>query len=533
MLNTRASLPAIITAARAGALDHAERLFAEAGHAWRHDDPAVLAVRARLAKDRALQMPQANRTALLAQAAADYAAADTLLPQPYTRINFATMALLSGDETRGREIAGSILSWLDRDTDLAETPFHIAATRAQALLLRREPELARTALDAARRAAPSAHEDMAATLRDLTLVAEAQGLDTLWLEEFRPPRSVHYAGHLGVSDGPVESLVDRIDALLDSENIGFGFGALAAGSDIVVAERLLARGCELHVVMPIRPEAFAEQSVVPYGGNWPDRFAACLEAATAVTATAGDTGEYEPLATSLASDAAMGAAALHARRLSTEAVQVLILDEAEGRYGAGLSTARDGRRWTATGRRSHTLRWPRETAVVASGDRAKPEGRADRRLAAMLHISFLGLDELDEREFADAVDTVLEPMRQACAALSTQPEIVLPCGNSRTAVFATPEAAWDYARALLAMPPKRLPLRIAGHYALGHWLGSPSALAGRGVNELERVSKVALPGVFTATEVFTTALCLAAPEPFYAEPIGDAGHLRIFAVREG
>lgn len=90
-------LPAIITAARAGALDHAETLFAAGGFDRRVDDPAALAVKGRLLKDRAALLPLAERRAGFAAAAAAYAAADALAPQPYTRINLATLTMLAGN----------------------------------------------------------------------------------------------------------------------------------------------------------------------------------------------------------------------------------------------------------------------------------------------------------------------------------------------------------------------------------------------------------------------------------------------------
>lgn len=524
------TLPAIITAARAGALDHAEHLFKAGGFEGR-EVSSTLAVKGRLRKDRALRLTGEERRAMMAEAAALYERADALLPQPYTRINVATLRLLSGDDAGARELAASIADWLENDRELAETPFYLAATRAEALLLVGDVYGARAALIAALEASPDNHEDMASTLRQLRLIVAARGEDADWLDEFRPPRSLHFAGHMGVDARNVAALADRIDAVLEGEAIGLGFGALAAGADILIAERLLARGAELHVVLPLTPDAFVAQSIRPYGAEWETRFRACLDAAESLVTTATDTGAYEPLATALASDVAMGCAVLHASMMGSEAVQLTIVDDEGGELGKGRATARDATRWQDAGRRSHHLRWPRVESVQASATKP-PEGRPDRRLAAMLQIGFAGLDDLDEASFEKAADELLYPLRDVLAAMEAQPAVMLSCGNTRLAAFGTPEAAWQFARELQSHRFKA-PVTIAGHYALAHWFEEPAALAGRGVADLARLAAQALPGVVTVSEPFASALFLAAPGVVYAEPVGECEGLTLFALRDG
>jgi hypothetical protein len=51
---------------------------------------------------------------------------------------------------------------------------------------------------------------------------------------------------------------------------------------------------------------------------------------------------YDSQANALAGEAAMGAAAINAQMLESRAVQLLIIDEGEGRYGSGRESARHG-----------------------------------------------------------------------------------------------------------------------------------------------------------------------------------------------
>ncbi|MBL7439274.1 adenylate cyclase, partial [Escherichia coli] len=86
------------------------------------------------------------------------------------------------------------------------------------------------------------------TLRQFATILAELGLDADWLDAYRPPRTLHYAGQMRIRNDATQSA--GIDAVLAAENIGFGYGALAAGADMLIAERLLARDAELHVTLP-------------------------------------------------------------------------------------------------------------------------------------------------------------------------------------------------------------------------------------------------------------------------------------------
>ena len=283
-------------------------------------------------------------------------------------------------------------------------------------------------------------------------------------------------------------------------------------------------------MIPGSPREFASISVDPYGAPWRARFERCLDAATDVRCFAQPFDGYQPLGSQFATDVAMGAALMHAGQLASEAVQLVIADDAPGDYGAGLTTARAGHNWLRAGARQHVVRAPRTPAVVASGARGEPEGSPNLRLAAMLHIAFDGLDELDEKDFALAVRDQLTPLRRDLAALPIQPDLTLPAGNSRIAAFADPAAAYAYAGALLALPDHQLQLRVAGHYGLAHWLDSPAALVGRSVTALEAIAAHALPGVLMVSDPLACALQLVSKPAPRVEHVGEVGVYALYAV---
>ncbi|WP_068071023.1 TRAFs-binding domain-containing protein [Novosphingobium lentum] len=533
------TLAKIVTAARAGSLDHASALFRAGGYDRAMDDPAALAVAGRLAKDRALRAPPADRAALMHQAAQAYARAFAIDPQPYTRINEATLTLLAGDGARGQALARDLLDWLDSGVPFAETPYWLAATRAEAHLLLDDRPQAEANLARAVALAADSREDQATTVRQLCLILTQAGADSAWLDPYRPPRALNYAGHLGVAEAQIASLAGRVRDVLVDHAIGAGFGALAAGADLVIAGALLDHGAELHVVLPTAPATFIEQSVAPYGPHWLAQFERASAEAASLRWVSSVSGAYEPLATNLSADVAMGASVLHARRMASEAVQLLVIDDGDGPYGRGRDTAYLGERWRGgpppdpmrhdRHRQQVCLVAPRSAAVAPSGAKP-PEGRADRCLTAMLHIAFEGLDQLDDAGFAQALDTVIAPFREAADRILPRPDVVLPSGNARIVAFFDPDAAWQYAAALLALPEAAGLVRIAGHYGLAHWLGEPRALVGTSVSALAALAPAALPGVVTATETLASAIFVNQADAVHAEEIGEWRGDRLFAL---
>ena len=521
-------LAAVITAARAGSISHAMRLFEAGGWSAETGNASAMAIRARLLKDAALMETGPARSRMLGQAADAYRSADALRPQPYTRINEASMRLLAGDRTGARDRAQALLAWMNEAEDLAETPYYIHATRAEACLLCDDPAGAQREMALAVAADPDGWADRASTLRQLALILAATGGVAAWLDAFRPPATLNYAGHLGVSAEAGEALRAQVAAWVRERGIGFGFGALAAGADIVMAEALLECGAELHVLLPVAVDSFVAQSVAPYGAHWLARFEACRDAAQSLHCATALDGAYEPLATQLAADVAMGASVLHARQLQTEAWQLLVIDDAPGPFGAGLGTRGIGERWRDAARR-HCLVVPRTAPVRASGDSPVREGRADRRLAALLLVALDTPDPQDEAAFATAIDEVIAPFHAACAAIAPRPDLMLATDRGQILAFADPDAALAHARAVLALRPA-LPLRVAGHYGLAHRLDDPPLLTGRAVAELGAVAASALPGVLTASAPLASVLAINHADNMIAEHIGEAGGHRLFAV---
>lgn len=415
------ALPALTALARAGAAGRAWDLFVTAGYLEHTADPAALAVKGRLLKGRGRLASGTERSALFAEAAQAYAAAHGLDPAPYLAINAASLSLLAGDAARATEGARGVLALLDAPDTPADTPYFLAATRAEALLILGEPAQAEASMEMAAAHDPDGWADRAATIAQLREIARATGSDSGWIERFAPPSSLHFAGHMGLASGGASEavLATELDALFAANRFGFAWGALAAGADIVIAEILLTRGAELHVVLPCPPDQFEAQSVAPAGKDWTGRYRTLLGAATSVRSAADNaTSVHDPLATLHAGELAIGGALNNAAMLASSAAQLIVTDE----NGGGINTARQAALWRASAGPQHSLTAPRDMQV----EKLFPPEQPDPARVLAVHLS-AGLDALagDGTLHSAAIEQLTAPVAAALAQL--------PSGSVRAA----------------------------------------------------------------------------------------------------
>jgi MAP3K TRAFs-binding domain len=490
------SVISITAHARSGALEQAWVMFRAAGLESVKDDPAVLSVQGRLLKDSALAAKGGERRALYLKSAAAYAKAAKIGGALYPLINAATLSLLGGRADKARALARQVIERGRRGEDEPETPYWRAATQAEATLLLGETEKAKAQFAAAIALAPLAYEDHASTLRQFGLILDALHEDKTWLDAHRPPKSAHFAGHMALASrgGKVER---EIRDIIRAERIGFGYGALAAGADIVIAEALLEAGAELHLILPAPVAQFRKASVARFGASWARRFDAILEDTdkVGVRALAGSGDPLSALAIRLATEIAMGSAVMHAATLMSEAVQLLILESAR----ASSVSAAAGAVWRGDGRRQHVILAARAHSMAA----AKRERTPRTYLAALVRID-------PGSAAAKSATAILPRLARALAAL---PEtLVAPrwTGEEILLAYDTVSKAANAALAAAAIL-KTLPgARIAGHYALVESIDDPfggaPVLGGGEAAVLKEILQSTPPLAAYVSEDFAAAL---------------------------
>lgn len=431
--------------ARVGAAEAAWAALESIGP--REDAPA-LTLRGRLLKDRAAALDGAARTALLRKAADAYAAAAKLAPATYPLINAATLSLLGGAPARAAQRAAETLALLESGAHEPDTDYWLGATRAEALLLLGREIEARAALREAIAGTPRAWEDHAVTLKQFRLILAEQGRAADWLDPFRPPAAVHFAGPIGV--GVNDLLLEwSLDSALAAIRPGTAIGALAAGFDIVAAEILQRGGAQLHLILPGSIDAFVEASVRPFGGDWLARFERLLADATAVETSDAPEG-MSAAAVALAEEMALGLTAREARMRGADAVMLRIKGAGPDRAVAGNPALRlvevTGGEVATPGGAASLEPPARPTAILGCGP-----GLADElgRLAGNpARVTSLGaLAAVDDLAEAAGIATALFDADRAGG-------VALDYGISR------PGRPLETARVelLLAIPPRGFPL---------------------------------------------------------------------------
>jgi tetratricopeptide (TPR) repeat protein len=476
-------LSTIIALARAGALDHAWYQFSAAGYDARSDDPAALTVKGRLLKDRALRARGEERRRFYLESAEAYRRAAALQPGTYPLINAATLSLLSGDVGQAREIAQQVLDRIAREPEEPETPYWRAATEAEAWLILGDEGEARSALERAVAAAPRAWEDHASTLRQFIAIQDALGADAGWLDMLRPPRSVHFAG-----SGEVAK--EEVAAFLDHCRAGFGFGSLAAGLELIVAEALLTTGAELHVVLPSDPASFAAAHVDPHGGDWRARFDAALDAAESVQLVRPIGAAPDAATTALAGEIALGAALLHAERLMGEAFRLVVEDGA---------------------------------LVEKQADQIPTAPNQAPLQSGINPLSLLAIGVGGGAE--DGFETRLEQVRAVLALAEGAAIAPHLSGDWILIGYPGPAEAAAAARLIHGRLRDRMPLRIAGHHGLIACVRDPFLdvlrPAGGGVRIVEEIAASIPADTICVSGDFASVLAASAAAPSEANAIGE------------
>jgi hypothetical protein len=208
--------------------------------------------------------------------------------------------------------------------------------------------------------------------------------------------------------------------LIQRHDIGFAYGALSAGADILIAEALLEEGVDLYAVLPDREAAFMAVSVQPYGQEWVPRFEACLKAAKRVSIAPQLESSTGPLQIDLAAKMAMGHALMRAHQLQRNPVQLLLHNQ----HRTGSMTARHMSDWEGVGHSTLLVDVESESSGSHGLDpacrpryvmrrRSGPELTRHTTLEeALLHAALKPLDTYDIHFEADTVTDVLSAMNE-------------------------------------------------------------------------------------------------------------------------
>lgn len=522
----------LLALARMGDTERAMELFETYGLA-ESNDVHERAVGARLLKDRALVALPHERQRALDSAFDAYHAIYRDSGDSFPGINAATLALLAGDTPRAKEIATAVLG----DPAVAAAgDYYMAVTKAEALLVLGRAGEVTGALSVESVLASRDFGARSSASRQLAMVARHLGLDSATqstlLAPLAPPRVMHFCGHMFAADPEAEArLKAEAGAIIAEEEVGFAFGAIACGSDLILAEAALERGIQLHIILPFSEEDFLAQSVRPGGDGWEARFRAVRDAAARTTFASEIEFFGDPVQYGYASRMAMGMARLRAEHLVGEAIQLAIWDGRPSNGPAG--TGEDVRVWAKHGGRARLI----DPAGV-DRDLTRPPPRVksayERDLAAILFTDFQGFSTLSESALPIFWDGVMRIVAEILDGHAGEVECRNSWGDALYAVTSSAPAAaeialklqdrlvhYDYATLGLDGSGG---MRIGAHYGpayrtVDHITGRVTYY-GTEVSKAARIEPVTPPGAVFVTEPLAAILTLEARGSYTCRYVG-------------
>jgi hypothetical protein len=530
----------VLALARAGATDEAARRYADFGLESVVDDEDVAALGARIAKDRALRLTGAEGARAAAEAAARYAAIHQRTRGYYPAVNAATLWLAAGDDDRARALASEVLA-LTAVEDGAD--YYVAATEAEARLLLGDEDAAAAVVVRAGAAHRRDYGALASTRRQLRLVCDLRGIDPALLAGLAGPAVAHFCGHMIAAPGAAgrflaadEATVQaRIAGAIAERPIGYAYGALAAGADILWAEALLAAGSELHVVLPCHRDKFLETSVAPAGTAWVERFGACLGQATNLTYATEDAAFGDDCLFRYGAELAMGLALTRAGYLDAEPVQLAVWDGGPAHGDAG--TAIDVANWLRGGRASVVVgAGPGPGAAIrAAPAEARVVGGPGRVVRALLFGDVRDFTKLADEQLPRFTEHVLGAFARVIASHGEAVEYRNTWGDAVCLVISNVERAAECALALqqamgaidldgAGLPPE-LALRLGGHVGPVFPIHDPVidrlGFMGSHISRTARIEPVTPPGEVYVTESFAAAIALSGAAGVVCDYVGS------------
>ena len=393
----------------------------------------AVALRGRLLKDLAVRSNGAERVDMFRQSSRAYRHAYQLSDGYFSGINAATTSFLAGDRQEASELASAI----GQRPDIAEPrDYYAAASGAEAMLVRGEVERATTLFAEARRRPDASPGMVASTARQVALIASELSISDeqcrALLASIQPTPVIHFCGHMFRAGWEEEAEIARaVRAILDEADVLIAYGPLACGADIVIAEEILARGGELHVVLPFAEEDFIRTSVIVGGEQWLPRYEATKLAASSITLATQMRNVNDDQQFAYCSKLVMGLAQLRASIMQAETFQLAVWDGVTSSGVAG--TAADYDLWAQQGGITRIVSVPSNRPPLDYAPVEVNEGRPSWSLHSLLFADFAGFSRLDE----DRLSTFLEVvMGRIAKVLDRHGDAVLTRNSWGDAVFA-------------------------------------------------------------------------------------------------
>ncbi|MBF0357648.1 MAG: DUF4071 domain-containing protein [Magnetococcales bacterium] len=413
-LDVNLKFQAVLALARSGATGRAREAFNELGLAGSSDeDTASLA--ARILKDRFFSSTTLRDLGAATESANGYEKVYLRTGGYYPAINAASMWLFAGDRDRSAQLAAETLEIISQkgSVDVGEQ-YWLEATKLEAMLLLEDMHGTEEQIKKISILAKHNISDLASTRTQLKRICKFLNLDCGFLKLLKLPKVLHYTGHMIAPPGgrgrfsseSEQRVAEEIAAKLEELNVGFAYGSLACGGDILIAEALLQRGAELHIVFPFDIDEFKQISVLGGGDGWLTRFNQIKDRASSITFASEGRYLGDNTIFAYTSMIAMGLAKIRAQNLHSKPHQLAVWD---GKKADGVAgTAADIDYWQKHGLESHVIdSGPPAMGVAAKATPAKERKAVKRALVPVLFTDMKSFSRFGEEEVMIFIDEVM------------------------------------------------------------------------------------------------------------------------------
>jgi len=533
---------AVLALARSGATTRAQKRFDEFYFAD-SDNEDYAALGARLAKDLALNsINQDERVMLFKQSAEQYQSIFERTGGYYTAINAASLYKLSGDTDLAHTLANKTRELCEQEPQgHGVGEYYRLVSLAEAAVVLDDLETAKLLLIAAKEHVGNDYAAMATTRRQLALLIPAQKIS--FLDALTPPCVIHFCGHmmspsndsgrfLPKSEQAVKSAITK---QLAENDIGFGYGSLANGADILFAESLLERGAKLHIILPFDMEEFIDVSVRPAGEEWTNRFYHCIDEADFVSYSCDGRYLGDNTLFHYATRLATGLALQKANNLQTTVKQMAVWDGEETTGAAG--TYADIQSWQQKKYESvllSSLNGERLPAPPIRKLEPLEFSGSQRRAHAMLFGDVKGFSKLSDEQIPSFVEQLFGALADVLQSFDTSILSTNTWGDGLFVVFEDALSASQCAIALqIAMQnidlasiglPSHLALRLGVHYGPIYELNDPvlhrTNYFGAHVTKTARIEPITPEGEVYVTRQLAAELALVDGNEFTTEYVG-------------
>jgi tetratricopeptide (TPR) repeat protein len=346
-----------------------------------HTSAKLMAAMGRAAKEEAQALDdKALQAEKLATAAQYYARSFEMAPEAYAGVNTASLLLAANRKDEAQKYAREVMKLSGRRTD-----YWSIASRAESLIVLGRNQDATKEYAKAFEAQDCTPGNLATTRAQLHTMERLLDLADGQLALLAPQYTICcFSGHL--PDNREENTdihrrtSDSLISQFQSKVTCAGFGACAAGADILFSSSLLVAKADLHLVLPFSVSDFLDRSVHPFGEYWSRR--AIEEVLPAARTLRVSQGERSSRATKeeveeriwFSNRRSMGLCKLAAASLDAEAFAAALYDNGPVASVAGTAMfIRDAEEAGLTVQR-HSWPTPRKTAgPTLRGTSLKPQ----------------------------------------------------------------------------------------------------------------------------------------------------------------